>query len=174
MSYRCALTGLALLTAAAAGPAAAQTLSGPGVFGFYDAASGVFTPTPAPMAAPASGVEGRAVVARTGKFVFNVTITIVSSLGTTTPSCSANVNHSGAVFFSESASGTVAVNGNTATCKVEIPYRWGRASTSSPVSASINVSAFGSGVSRNHSQGLPSIDLPANNATTTRNIAVRL
>ena len=76
MTYRQFFLAAAVLAASAI-PAAAQ---GPGLFGFYDPATGAFTPVQPPVTVPAAGVQAASTVSRSGTFVFKITLRIVSSL----------------------------------------------------------------------------------------------
>jgi hypothetical protein len=155
-------------------PATAQTLVGPGLFGFYDPATGAFRPVMPPSVAPAAGVQPLATVSRGGNFVFKITIKIVSPVSAipaaTKPYCSAGVSHSGTAYLSESVSKTSNRVGDTATCVMSIPFLWPNANNANGVSASIYVS----GGSRSLSHSLEQIPLPPNAATTTFEVTVRL
>ena len=60
MTYRQFFLAAAVLAASAI-PAAAQ---GPGLFGFYDPATGAFTPVQPPVTVPAAGVQAASTVSR--------------------------------------------------------------------------------------------------------------
>jgi len=168
MTYRQFFLAAAVLAASAI-PAAAQ---GPGLFGFYDPATGAFTPVQPPVTVPAAGVEAASTVSRFGTFVFKITLRIVSSLPSgTKPYCSASVSHSGVNgYYSESVSTNVTPNGNTAICNLRIPYLWPGANNANGVSVSVYVSAG----NRSSSQSLPSIPLPLNATPTDLEATVRL
>jgi hypothetical protein len=168
MPYRKFFLAAAVLAASVI-PAAAQ---GPGLFGFYDPATGAFTPVQPPVAAPAAGVQPASTVSRGGIFKFKITLKIVSILPSgTKPYCSASVNHSaGNLYYSESVSTNVTPSGNTAICNLRIPYLWPSANNASGVSVSIYTSAG----NRSGNQNLPSIPLPPDATTTNLQATVRL
>ena len=173
MRYRHFFIAAACL-AATVFPATAQTLAGPGFFGFYNPATGAFQPITPPSAAPATGTQSLATVTRVGTFIFKITIKIVSPVSVipadTKPYCTAYAYHSGTVYFSENVSSTAHRTGNTATCVLRIPYLWTDATPGVGVSPQIYVSGGNRGLNRN----LPVIPLPANNTTTIFNVGVRL
>ena len=168
MTYRKFFLAAAVLTASVI-PAAAQ---GPGLFGFYDPATGAFTPVQPPVAAPASGVQTASTVSRAGNFIFKITVNIASTLPSgTQPYCSASVNHSaGSAYYNESASKNVTPSGTTAICNLRIPYLWPSANDVNAVSPSVYVSTN----NRSISQSLPPIKLPPNGTTTNLLVTVRL
>ncbi|MBV9302916.1 MAG: hypothetical protein JOY62_04200 [Acidobacteriaceae bacterium] len=148
-----------------------------GVLGYFDPETGTFKPM-----TPQALEEGAAPPASptTGTFVFNITITIKSSIPTSdTIVCTATADTddvSSGRFMDEEASVAAKRTGNTATCSVTIPYSWPLSSASSDtVGLSYEVEAFSStttgALTRLSTQSLPSIKVPANGATTTETIA---
>jgi hypothetical protein len=164
MWYRQFFIAVACLAAAVI-PATAQTLTGPGFFGFYDPATGAFQPVTPHSVAPAAGAQSIVAVTRGGTFVFKITIKIISAVSvipaSTKPSCTAYAYHSGNLYFSENASKTASRTGDTATCILRIPYLWVDADPSEGVSPQISVYTG----SRSLSHNLASIALPDNGAS---------
>jgi hypothetical protein len=144
------------------------------LFGFYDPATGVFQPARPTSVAPAAGAQSLATVTRGGTFVFKITIQIVSGTSiipaTTKPQCTAYATHSGNLYFSENVSKTSTRTGDTATCVLRLPYLWVDADPSNGVSPQVYVYAG----DRSLSHYLTPIALPANGATTTFTVTVRL
>ncbi len=156
----------------------------PGILGHFDPQTGTFKPLEP---SPESDVAAlAAIVPTTGKFVFTITIKIVSTnLASDAISCDAVVtpfgDTSGRSIF-ESAS--VAATGRTATaakCVVTIPYSW---LLSSPASDHVILSvvvfaenptagAFGQ-PTRTSSQTLGTIPVPVNGSTTPEAISVTI
>ena len=167
-----------LATASLPTPAMPQNAGGPGLLGFYNPGTGAFQPMQVPHAAAAPDKTEQtepvplAVSARGGRFIINITIAIVTDIGgATIPSCSGGFSHSTSVTsFSENSFKTGTRNGSTASCQLVMNYLWPQANTSSPVSGSFSVNGGPRSVFRN----LPQFDLPANGATTTFNVAVRI
>ena len=168
MTYRKFFLAAAFVAASAI-PAAAQ---GPGLFGFYDPATGAFTPVPPPVAVPAAGVAARLHRLARRHVHIQDHVRIVSNLDPAEkPNCSASVSHStGNLYYSECASKTANRNGNTATCTMRIPYLWAAANNANGVSFSLYVSAS----NRSLNQNLPPIALPPNATTTNLEATVRL
>jgi hypothetical protein len=170
--YRRLLAGVSFIVAAASIPAVAQAPTGPGLFGFYNPATGAFQPVPMGIApaARSDAIEPAAIVARRGRIVFEISIAIRTNIGTAEPGCQAGIQHNANFFYSESGGATSNRVGNTATCRVVINYRWAQASTTSPVLA--NISVFGGG--RFMSQGVREFNVPPDGADITINVNVTL
>lgn len=118
-----------------------------------------------------------------GKFVYNFTITVKSTL----PVADVIVCNGTASFFDtsgktieESASVAAARAGGTATCSVTIPYSWALAGGSTDMVSlayTISVPEPGTGMAlpqRLSTQGIASIHVPANGSTTTETIAATI
>jgi len=157
----------------------AETKETRGTFGYLDSKTGVFhrlTRTPLPAEAPA-------ITPTTGKFVFNVTITVSSALPTTAAiGCSVfgGVDDLTSGAFSNSVSVTATRSGNTATCTLNIPYSWDLANASKDtvnLDLTVNASASttGSGFyEEEFSAPVLTIKVPANGTTTTENITTTI
>jgi hypothetical protein len=150
----------------------------PGILGYLDPRTGAFRPV---AQNPAENEVTEPITPTTGKFVFHFTITIASTnLGSDTIVCAADaaVFESANLFsVTESATVKATVTGSTATCTVTIPYSWPlKTASTDTVSLNFEVLAVG-GTStggqptRNSSQSLPTIKVPANGATTTETLA---
>jgi len=108
------------------------------IFGYQDAKTGVFHPTP--LAVP----DGASDPVVTGQIWLTITISLVTPL----PSgdevgCEADVNASqtetvtpfATTSYNEEAFGVATVSGATATCLVKIPYSWAFPSAGSTISS---------------------------------------
>jgi hypothetical protein len=160
-----AIAGASLIAMSAATFVSAQAPSGPGVFGFFDAASGSFRPvTLQQMPSSTTSVEPRAQVSRAGKIRFRLNITVLSgSPATELPFCQGSFSHQGVLHsYSESQNVQGTRVGNNADCIIPVSYSWPAANNANSVSLSFFVSLPG----RSHSESLPSIPLPANGAIT--------
>ena len=153
-----------------------------GIRGYLDPRTGIFHSMPHP-ALPDG--ETPATTTFGGKFVFNFTITVSSTLATTDKiACSATASLedvSSLNFIVENAEVVATRTGSTATCTVTIPYSWNLSSSSlDKVSLTYQiiapVEATGAAVlpSRLSEQGLGSISVPANGATTTETITATI
>jgi len=155
----------------------ADNATGHGILGYLDARTGAFKPMVQTPAEEDQASAAAAISPTTGKFVFNLTINVVSSL----PSnevivCSATAN----VFdipsittITEEASVVASRSGSKATCTVTIPYSWPLSTASQDkVGLGFSVSANSTtgvlGRLSNHS--LPSIKVPSSGATTTQTL----
>ena len=153
-----------------------------GIPGYFDPASGAFSPFNQPLVTENS-LSAAAASPSTGKFVVNFTIAIRSSIPTAYPiSCDvaaytteidASYNVS---MFNESASVVATrVSATSATCTVTIPYSWPLLSPSTDkVSLSYSISTQGTTnalSSRTSNLSIGKIAVPANNATTTKTVS---
>lgn len=152
-----------------AAPAAAQS-AGPGLFGYYDPATGQFQPVNPPVASSASA--DKAGTTRTGTFILKLDIKIKSPLtpADSVPSCNVYLYHTGVVSIYDSASKTANRTGDTAKCTMKIVYRWQGANGVNPVSGYFTVSAGG----RYLQHYFQPFKLPANGAETTLALTVWL
>jgi hypothetical protein len=152
-----------------------------GIRGYLDPRTGIFHSMPHPDLQEAD-VPPPATFG--GKFVFNFTITVSSTLASTAKIlCEASASTEDAAtlnFIVETASVTATRSGSTATCTVTIPYSWNLSSaTTDKVSLSYEIVA---GVptatvplaTRTSAQPLKTISVPANGATTTETIAATI
>ena len=158
----------------------AETGKSSGVFGYMDPKTGLFhSLNRTPLA-----IEPEAITPTTGKFVFNVTITVSSALPTTAViEClvSGGVVGDPAGTFTNTVTVTATRSGNTATCTLNVPYSWDlttptkdvvafdlavTASAGSPASASFYEETFTA----------PAITtkVPATGTTTTETIATTI
>ena len=103
-----------------------------GIRGYLDPRTGIFHSIPLPDLQEAD-VPPPATFG--GKFVFNFTITVSSTLASTAKIlCEASASTEDAAtlnFITETASVTATRSGSTATCTVTIPYSWNLTSSSS-------------------------------------------
>jgi hypothetical protein len=121
-----------------------------------------------------------------GKVVYNITITIDSSIPSTdTILCTGHasvLDFSAATFtaygsYNETATVTANRSGNTATCSVTVPYSWALMTMSTDtVSLEYEISVIGSftattGIkARYQDTVVGSVSVPLNGATTTKTI----
>lgn len=156
-----------------------------GIRGFVDPRTGIFHSIPQPQAAD---VESRAVTTFTGKFVFNFTITVNSTVASTSQiGCFASISTTDATNLNNVADAAgVAVtrgSGTTVKCTVTIPYSWKLGDASADMvhlSYSIG-SPFTLGLptttaypQREGAQSLGTIKVPLNGATTTETITATM
>jgi len=152
-----------------------------GIRGYLDPHTGIFHSMPHPDLQEADVPPPAAFG---GKFVFNFTITVSSTLASTAKIlCEASASTedvSTLNFIAETASVTATRSGSTATCTVTIPYSWNlSSSTTDKVSLSYQIIA---GVpsttiplaTRTSEQSLKTIAVPANGATTTETITATI
>jgi len=128
--------------------------------------------------APATVITTAAPVVRGGKFVVTGHITRKSNFALPV-TCFITVVHSNYpnLYISERSSKKAVFVGNDGTCVVSIPYRWPNADDSIPVNIAIDVESSYDQKSNNvreTDRDLPSIPLPAQNATTNINFDVTL
>jgi hypothetical protein len=160
-----------------------------GIPGYLDPRTGAFHSVPQPDVQLDPAVEPPAVTTVGGKFVFNFTITVSSTIASTNKiacQASASVNETSASGFNTiSESAAVAVTrgtGATITCSVTIPYSWKLASAAtdmvvlnfsliSPVEVGVVTGQF---PSRTSIQSLPSVKVPANGAITTETVTATI
>jgi hypothetical protein len=169
-----AIVGASLITASAATFVSAQAPSGPGVFGFFDAASGTFRPVTLQQMPSSTGAEPRATVSRTGRIRFRIKIAVKNGSDPSfLPSCQGSFSHQGVLHsYSEAQSVQGTRVGNDAECVILINYRWPQANDANPVNVSIFASI--SSPSRSHSQSLAPIPLPPNNDLTGITVNINL
>jgi hypothetical protein len=155
----------------------------PGIQGFLDPKTGIFHSVPSPQAADA---EPLVTSTLTGKFVFNFTITVKSTIASTGQiGCLAGASLSDTTNLNNVAEiAAVAVtrgSGTTVTCSVTVPYSWKLGSPTTDVvhlSYSIGsplelgtVSAY---PNREGARSLGTIKVPLNGATTTETITATM
>ncbi len=150
-----ALLGLAASSSYAAVPPAG------GIMGYLDPATGSFRPAlTAGPAAAASSV--------TGKFIVKFTISVQSPIGSTSPiTCSVTASSfgtSGSIVESGTAPATR--SGASATCTVQISYKFPSAPAGTTVSLSYAIQG-GSTTFRISDQPIATIAVPASGATTS-------
>ena len=157
----------------------APTVSG--IRGYLDPRTGIFHS----LAQMTPQDEEPATSTFAGKFVFNFTITISSTISTSVKiACAANATLEDVAttnFILESAEVTATRSGSTATCTVNIPYSWklGSAPTDKVTltyQISAPVEATGTAVlpSRISQQTVGVISVPANGATTTETVTATI
>lgn len=155
----------------------------PGIQGFLDPRTGIFHSVPSPQARDAEPLTTSTL---TGKFVFNFTITVNSTIASTSQiGCFAGVSTNDTTNLNNVVdAAAVAVtrgSGTTVKCTVTIPYSWKLGSPStdmvhlsytigSPLELGI-VSAY---PNREGAQSLGTIKVPLNGATTTETITATM
>jgi hypothetical protein len=142
----------------------------------FDPSTGMFRPMPK---VGATGGEGRAAAARTGRYEITVKVTQSYPGGSgVRPTCNATVSAFGAggTAYQEAGTYVAAAGSGTAwTCKVIVPYSWPQVETSAPVNLTIMVHSGDEGSrARTHMRVLPPAPLPANGAVTKVTHAVTL
>lgn len=154
-----------------------------GIRGYLDPRTGIFHSMPHP---PQQDAEASAPPTTFGgKFVFSFTITISSSLSSTAKiACAATASledTSTLNFIVETAEVLATRSGSTATCTVNIPYSWNLGSSSTDrvsltyqIIAPVEASATTILPGRMSEQGLGTISVPANGATTTETITATI
>lgn len=158
--------------------------AGNGILGYLDPQTGAFKPLVQAPASPEEADALAAIVPTTGTLVFNITITVKSSIGTDTVACDANADVFEALTsqsIGETGLVTATGSGGTRTCKVTIPYSW-LLSTPGSDSVSLNIDVFAATSTnllqqpaRGHTQSLPPIKVPTlGGTTTTFTVAVTL
>lgn len=166
------IIGATFIAIAAICPALAQSM--PGVLGVYNPSTGQFQPAPVQMSAPSSTNNSapRATVFRSGKFKFQINITVDSSSPSTTkPTCYVYVNHyPSGQSYSENSYITGTRTGDTAHCVVNVPYKWTKADNAAAVQMSVTIYLG----NRTSGRGLPDIPLPANGTTTTVTVPITM
>lgn len=152
-----------------------------GIRGYLDPHTGIFHSMPH-LAQDAADVPPPAAFG--GKFVFNFTITVASSLASTAKIiCQAAATTDDVAstnLILETAAVTATRSGSTATCTVTIPYSWNLSSASSDrvsltyqIIAGVPTSATPL-ATRTSEQSVATISVPANGATTTEAIAATI
>lgn len=191
MCVRVKLSALSLLVACFLGinlPLWGQNAATvPGIRGYLDPRTGIFHSIPdAPTNAQESDAESR-VTTLTGKFVFNFTITVKSTIASTSQiACFASISTNDATNLNNVVdAAAVAVtrgSGSTVKCTVTIPYSWKLGNSSadmvhlsytvgSPLELGNIVTAY---PNREGSQSLGTIKVPLNGATTTETITATM
>lgn len=152
-----------------------------GIRGYLDPRTGIFHSMPHPDVQEADVPPP---AATGGKFVFNFTITVSSTLASTAKilcEASASLEDVASLnFITETASVTATRSGSTATCTVNIPYSWNLSSASTD-KVSLSYQIIG-GVptatiplaTRTSGQSLKQIAVPANGAITTETITATI
>lgn len=152
-----------------------------GIRGYLDPRTGIFHSMPLP------DLQGADVPPPTtfgGKFVFNFTITVSSTLASTAKiGCQATASLEDVVSLTstlETASAVATRSGSTATCTVTIPYSWNLSSpTSDKVSLTYSIIAGAATTvnplpARTSEHSFGPISVPANGATTTEPITATI
>ncbi len=149
-------------------------------FGYMDRKTGMFHS----LSRPLPDAEAPAITPTTGKFVFNVTITVSSALPASaviTCVVSGGVADLTSGEFSNVAGIAAKRSGNTATCTVTIPYSWDLATPAKDVvqmdlQVDASVGTLGTSSFYEESFIAPAITakVPANGTTTTENIATTI
>lgn len=163
------------------GSALAQNTQPKRTFGYIDGKTGTFHSL---NRTPLSDEALAAVTPTTGKFVFNVTITVSSALPTTAViSCSVSggVDDLLTGEFSNFVELTAKRTGNTATCTLNVPYEWylGQAAkdvVEMDVTVGASVGSFGSSGYYDEEFVGPAITMPVpvTGTTTTKNITTTI
>jgi hypothetical protein len=157
----------------------------PGIRGYLDPRTGIFHSTAQPKA---PDDEPRATTTFAGKFVFNFTITVDSTIASTNKiACFAGASVTGDTTTTEivdaAATAVTRGTGTTVKCTVTVPYSWKLASSSTDkVNLSYTVSSPGSFAltpetlypNRQGGQSLGTIKVPLNGTTTTETITATM
>jgi hypothetical protein len=116
--------------------AEAQNAAIPGIPGFLNPSTGVFTARPAQLSA--------ATLQRSGTITVTVTAVLGSNIPASVPvTCGITIaSVDSAATNSASGAGVVVRTGNGGTCKVSIPYIFEVASSTTPMSVSAGIFAF--------------------------------
>ena len=147
-----------------------------GILGYFDAKTGAFKPvSKPPTEEEEAAITAASISPTTGKFVFNITINVVSALPSTDVivcGASANVSEFSPITTIEEEAEVLATRaGSKATCTVTIPYSWPLTNPAQDmVGMSFSISASGQTtltLARQSVHGLAPSKVPANNATTT-------
>jgi hypothetical protein len=163
-----------------------------GILGYWNPNTGTFSPLI--QAAPDSGVSPD-VAPTTGKFVFNFTLTVLSTVPKNGQvGCEADANtleSSTGQDITEHVTGIATLSsGSTWTCSVSMPYSWNLSTPSTDTVSLHYVISIDDGfeitatngtatlvaplVPRSSEQYLPSIKVPATGTTTTEAIAATM
>jgi hypothetical protein len=159
----------------------------PGIRGYLDPRTRIFHSTPDAQAnAQESEVDPRAVTTVGGKFVFNFTITVNSTIASTSQiGCFASVSTTDTTNLNNvgDAAGVVVTRGSgtTVKCTVTIPYSWklGNASAdvvhlSYSIGSPLELGLVNAYPNREGAQSLGTISVPLNGATTTETITATM
>lgn len=155
---------------------------GPGILGYFDPSTRVFQPLMRPAVSP------NAFSTFTGQFVINFTIAVSSAIAGTQPiTCGVDAsvideNRTFSNYVSESASAIAAHSGNFAKCRVAFAYSWRLANAKTDtVTLSYYISTYVTSTptlkqlsSRNASQWIDVLPIPANGSTTTKSVSATL
>jgi hypothetical protein len=149
-----------------------------GILGYLDARTGAFKPIVQPTTVEDEQAAAAAAISpTTGKFVFNFTINVVSSLPTNEVIvCSATANVfdiTSVTTITEEASVLASRSGSKATCTVTIPYSWPLSTASQDkvgLGFSVAASSTTGVLGRLSNHSLPSIKVPSSGATTTQTL----
>ena len=156
----------------------AETQKKTAVFGYMDSKTGLFHSL---TRTPLSPEEAAAVTPTTGKFVFNVTITVASTLSTKAViGCQVAggiADVTSGDIFSNVVVVTATRSGTTATCTLAVPYSWDLASPAKDtvafdLSVDATVGTPGTAAFYEETFDAPVITtkVPATGTTTTENI----
>jgi hypothetical protein len=171
------------------GQLAAPTQTSHRTLGYFDSATGSFTPL-----RPEQDPEAPAITPTTGTLVFNFTVsakTAIPKNGLVTCSADASVFDSSGFTATENVTGIAKlVSGTTYSCALKIPYSWLLASAGTDTISLTVDAAIGDGLQitatngtgtvvtptsvRDSSQAIGTIKVPANGATTTETVAITL
>jgi hypothetical protein len=157
----------------------APTVSG--IRGYLDPRTGIFHS----LAQMTPQDEEPATSTFAGKFVFNFTITISSTISTSVKiACAANATLEDVAttnFILESAEVTATRSGSTATCTVNIPYSWklgsaptDRVTLTYQITAPVEATGTAVLPSRTSQQTVGVISVPANGVTTTETVTATI
>jgi hypothetical protein len=159
----------------------AEAQKKPAVFGYVDPQTGLFHSL---TRTPLSAAEKASITPITGKFVFNVTITVSSALSTKAViycDVAGGVDDLTTGYFSNTVAVTATRSGNTATCALTVPYSWDLGSPTKDtvefdLSVTASVGASGTQEYYYETYTAPAITskVPANGATTTQDITTTI
>jgi hypothetical protein len=174
------LLAACVLGLAASAFAQVQNRQSPGILGYLDPKTGAFHTLPVP---DSDSAEALTTTTVGGTIIVKFTITVKATIAATAKiACSVsaevidNITAAPAVILEEAAA-LATRSGTTATCTVTIPYSWNLATaTSDKVTLSYVLSAPAEATvttaypQRLSSQGIATIAVPANGATTNETV----
>ena len=148
-----------------------------GILGVLDPRTGVFHTLPS----VADSADAQPLIATTGKFVVNFTITVAATIASTAKiACVVNASTADAAsgnFVQEEAAALATRSGSTATCTVNIPYSWNLSSASIDkvtltysIEAPVEATATTAFPQRMSTQSLATIAVPTSGTTTTETV----
>lgn len=158
-----------------------ETVKQQRIFGYVDSKTGNFHALNRNLLSE----EARAAITpTTGKFVVNVTIQVSSALPTNAViAClvSAGVDDTTSGAFANVVVATATRSGNTATCKLNMPYSWSLANAAKDmvkldlaVGAGTGKQGTNSFADESFTAPVMTIKVPANGATTTQNVTTTI